>query len=337
MVDETERDLDDWSRALHEVLERSVSIRTNETELREDANPVIAAAARALFDIQDWQTTAERRHRRQGQGRPYDNLYGGVVVEWEWDMRPARRAHGAGQAVDYMDGLRDELGRQEVFTAVVCDGKQWGFLAVDPPAGTTDLFHQMEAPAVERFEWRPNSEAACRRFLELLGTKSLSAVTPDALAAAFGPDGECAGQLVSLLSEVLASRAADDRVDTVYREWKRSLDVAYGDLDQVTGDTVELVRTQYTLPHQRPLGEYLFSLHTYFALVARLIAVEVLAVSSNERSSRPTNGSHSLTMLSLRSSKNWMRGKSRGDWTSRTYSKATFSRGSLECRGATPT
>jgi SAM-dependent methyltransferase len=289
LVDDGERDLDGWSRALYDTLERSVRIRRNETELREDANPVIAVAARTLFGIADWQSTAERRHRRHGQRRPYDKLYGGVVVEWEWDMRPARRSHGAEQAIDYLDGLREELGRQEVFTAVVCDGKQWGFLAVDPPTGTTDLFHQMDVAPGDRFEWRRNSEAACRRFLELLGTKTASAVTPAGLAAAFGPDGDCAQLLVSLLSEALSSRAPDDRVDTLYREWKRSLDVAYGDLDQVAGKTADLVRTQYKLPQQRPLGEYLFSLHTYFALVARLIAVEVLAISSNERSSRPTN------------------------------------------------
>ena len=116
------------------------------------------------------------------------------------------------------------------------------------------------------------------RLLPLDGWRKRS----DHLAAA-------ARQVVGLLSEALAGRSKDDRPDTLYREWRRSLDVAYGDLDAVGGELAFTIRDAYDVRVDRSVGEYLFVVHTYFALVARLIAVEVLAISSQEPSSQPTN------------------------------------------------
>lgn len=61
------RDLDEWSRHPSGCLDRVRVHRMNETELREDANPVIIAAAADLYGLSDLGTTAERRPgRRRG-------------------------------------------------------------------------------------------------------------------------------------------------------------------------------------------------------------------------------------------------------------------------------
>ena len=75
--------LDDFSRRLYQALSTAASLRTNETELREDAEPVIWEALEKLYGMSALSFTAERKSRRGGH-RHYDKLYGGVVVEWEW-------------------------------------------------------------------------------------------------------------------------------------------------------------------------------------------------------------------------------------------------------------
>src|SRR5690348_3460141 len=127
----TPTDLDGWSRRLASAAARSARERSNETELREDLDPIIRAAAADLYGLTDRETTAERSLGR-GKGRQrYDRAYGGLVMEWEWSMSRARRRHGSGQALDYLALLRADLGVDRGFTAVVTDGREWGFLTSD--------------------------------------------------------------------------------------------------------------------------------------------------------------------------------------------------------------
>lgn len=140
--------------------------------------------------------------------------------------------------------------------------------------------------ATEHFLWRENSPAACRQFLELIGSHGQYPITPRTLTATFGPSSELAHRFVSVLAQSLAGRAELDRSDTLYREWRRALDVVYGDLDQADGRLADVVQNAYDVPVSRSVGELLFVIHTYFALTARLIAVELLATSANDPEGR---------------------------------------------------
>jgi hypothetical protein len=284
------RDLDGWARALAETADRAVSQRANETELREDLDPVIRQAARDLYGLTDRQITAERRAGRTGPRRSYDKAYGGLVVEWEWQMTAARRKHGSEQALDYLGLMRADLGVDRGFTAVVTDGREWGFLASDLPDAQLSLI-DTESEADQRFQWRPNSTAACRRFLVLLGSNRQSAVTAKGLADAFGPKSDIARRVVALLAEAISGRQSEDRADTLYREWRRSLEVVYGNLDDEDGTLAEALRETFELGARRSLGELLFVVHTYFALVVRLVAIEVLSISAEDENSQPTTWS----------------------------------------------
>jgi hypothetical protein len=286
MMPDFGRELDDWSRNLSDLLDWAADNRTNEMELREDANGVIAPAIADLYGLSLASMSAERAPAR-GSRRSYDKLYGGVVVEWEWGGE-ARRRGGAEQTLDYLGLVRSDIGDNDAFTAVVCDGHSWGFLAIDPGSSQLGIFESNLKP-YERFEWHANSPSACRRFLELVGSHRKVPLTDRQLASSFGPSSNSARSVIAMLSESLAGRVQDDRIDTLYREWRRSLDVAYGDLDSVAGELAEVLREAYDLHVNRSVGEYLFSVHTYFALVARLLAIEVLAISTREIRHQPTN------------------------------------------------
>jgi hypothetical protein len=90
------------------------------------------------------------------------------------------------------------------------------------------------------------------------------------------------------LVEALAGRDQDDRPDTLFCEWGRSLEVVYEDLDDPDGELAAVLRGAYGVAGRRPLGELLFCVHTFFALVARLVAIEVLALSIHDRDSQPS-------------------------------------------------
>jgi SAM-dependent methyltransferase len=205
-------------------------------------------------------------------------------------MTSSRRSHGADQALGYLAAMREELGLEEAFTAVVTDGRQWGFLASDLPGRQLSLL-EPDVPPDRRFQWRLNSPAACRRFLVLLGSNRQRAVTASGLATAFGPNTRSARKIVTLLVELLASRQTDDRADTLYNEWRRSVEVVYGNLDDEQGRLALRIREAFDVGVRRGLGELLFAVQSYFALVVRLAAIEVLAIATQDPDSQPTTWS----------------------------------------------
>jgi hypothetical protein len=127
-----------------------------------------------------------------------------------------------------------------------------------------------------------------RQFLELVGAHKKSPITSRSLASRFGPSSTVASKMVTVLGQSMAGRLPGDRTDTLYVEWRRALDVVYGDLDLNDSALAVEVQTVYHTPIARPLGELLFVLHTYFALVGRLIAVELLAVAAGANEEAPS-------------------------------------------------
>jgi SAM-dependent methyltransferase len=182
------------------------------------------------------------------------------------------------------------LGVDRGFTAVVTDGREWGFLTSDLADAQLSIIDADPDPDPDdRFQWYKNSPAACRRFLVLLGSNRQAPVSPAGLANAFGPASEVARGTVALLGEAVVGRRTDDRIDTLYREWRRSLEVVYGNMDDSDGALAESLRETFDLGPSGNLGELLFVVHTYFALVVRLVAIEVLAISAQDEGSQPTN------------------------------------------------
>jgi len=278
--------LTNHARNLAEALRTSARTRSNEQELREDVHQIIVDAIGDLYGMDALATRGEQQ--AGSSGRRYDRSYGGLVIEWEWDMDASRRRHGADQALDYLANLRSGVEDADAFTAVVCDGRQFGFL-VDDPVGQLSLDQNADAlSSEERFEWRPVNAASARRFLELVGSNRKRPVNARALANEFGPGSETTRRAITLLTEALAGRHTQDRIDTLYDEWFRSIEVVYEDLDALDGALTDALRGAYEFQIQRPLGELLFSVHTYFALIARLIAIEVLGLSKGERDAQPS-------------------------------------------------
>lgn len=281
--------LDRSAEQLKATLDEAAQQCVNEMELRLKVEPVIRHLLDRLYGIDLWQIKSERR--TGPRGAKYDTRYGGVVVEYEWKMRtPSRKRQAAKQALEYFisERFQSKLTNIEVFSAVICDGVEWGFLLADENlTGDPTLISSQNQS--DRFVWYENSVQACRRFLQLVGSHPKVPVTGTALVETFGSRSPLSQRVVHLLLEAVRGRQSRDRADTMYQEWRRSLEVAYGDLDEENGSLIDTVREEYNLAHRGPLGDYLFAIHTYFALVTRLIAVETVAISLGSEASRPAN------------------------------------------------
>lgn len=280
-------DIQHHAERLYSVFRDSVQRRENEAGLRFDVEQTIRDALHDLFGFTLDRFVVERPN---SAGR-LDVRYGGIVVEYAWNMRtPAQRQHEAKQALDYLQAERERLGEENVFSAVVTDGRTFGFLIPDSDPGTQlDLLASAPVTADQHFMWQPNSEAACRRFLELVGSNPLTPVTGRALTTELGRGSATARRLISLFVQDVQNRRAHDRADTMFCEWRRALEVAYGSLDRSDDRLLEGLRQDYALAVSGSLGEFLFSLHTYFALASRLVAVEILSISVGDQASRPSN------------------------------------------------
>lgn len=115
------------------------------------------------------------------------------------------------------------------------------------------------------------------RYLRSLGRRPLVA---EALAEVFGPGSDPAKQVaVSLHSAFAVTKS--NRVDTLYRQWERVFGVAYGeDAARAERDVPDLARG-YALPEGVALRPSLFVVHSYFALIMKLLAAEFLALQGN--------------------------------------------------------
>jgi hypothetical protein len=299
----TSAELDRWAEALADEAAASVARRNHEPGLISDLDPFIRRALTDLYGFDESAFDVERDTLPRGEGySPVDRVYGSVLAEYEWRMDRGRRRHGSQQALNYLSNIERTTSNPGAYSAIVLDGLQWGFL-IDRPEIQPSLFGPVDRADDEYFEWRENSPAACRRFLQLCGSFNRIPVSGLALARGFSQASPAVREFTSLLAAVLEGRSANDRTDTLLNEWSRSVEVAYGVIDEVSEGLVEQLRTEFTIPSALcdEFAELLFVVHTYFAVVARLVAVEVLAIGWHELESQPSHwGSLTDTELAQR-------------------------------------
>lgn len=235
------------------------------------------------------------------QGRA-DAVYGSVTIEYE---SPGKLATTPGRAESYRQArqyLREQAeiaspGNPEMalpaLVGVVLDGFQIGFvvwragdgldleglsdlrllhsqLTLETEEGIAGRFHEIGPIAVSR-----DSITDLLRFLRALARRPLEA-TP--LAEEFGPEAEMARDLVgALYAAVIGSPSP--RTEMLYREWLRVFGAVYGEPSAVKKTAAAALGEAYDIPDD-DVGRMLFAVHTYFALIMKILAVELVALQA---------------------------------------------------------
>lgn len=220
-----------------------------------------------------------------------DAIHGMVIIEYEKPkaFRSQQRIdHAFRQLIDYIKGEAGS-GKETFFSlepkhvGVGFDGEQIFFVryredkSIPKTKPDKDNFI-LSGPYL--FDQR-----SARTLLTYLRALSRKSLTAENLAEMFGPASKIASLMASALADALENWGSR-RVRVFFNEWKRLFGIVYG--EQFSAHQEEEARALlrlYGVGKEVDFQEMLFSVHTYFALLMKFIAAEIITLRESSFSS----------------------------------------------------
>lgn len=217
-------------------------------------------------------------------GRP-DAVRGLVIVEYKSPRAFSSErvvAEAYGQLVEYMTALATtEQGQINVqllmkLAGIGFDGERIFFVQATPRVSGP------EVSKVASFFFRrgpyPFNIHSATTFLAYLRSLSRTPLTAELLTARFGPASRVATLAVPALAEALAHWGSRKAI-MFFTEWRRLFGIVYGEeFGFQRNDEAKQLADLYHVRSDISLQEMLFCIHTYFALLMKLIAAELVAL-----------------------------------------------------------
>jgi len=206
-----------------------------------------------------------------------DAVHGQVIIEYEPPKSFSSKKnveHAYEQLVNYLSDEAKETKLTQL-VGVGFDGEQIFFVQYQDKNGKKID----KGKFFIRGPYDFNQESA-RTFLIHLRALSRLPLTAENLAQRFGPQSELAPKMVSALANALEYWGDQTHIRTFFNEWKRLFGIVYG--EQFTGShqekEAETLSKLYKVGKETDFQELLFSVHTYFAFLMKLIAAELLTL-----------------------------------------------------------
>lgn len=225
------------------------------------------------------------------EGGRSDAVHGRVIIEYEPGKSFRRKSsveHAFDQLFEYICGeaksQKDTLFYFDPqFAGVGFDGEQIFFVHFrgDKTKPKTKL-NKKEFALVGPY---PFDVQSARTFITYLRSLSRKALNAPNLADAFGPQSKLAPSAVSAVVDALENWGPE-RVQVFYNEWKRLFGIVYG--EQFSTHQEEEARALarlYSVSEKVHFQKLLFSVHTYFALLMKLIAAEIITLRESSLNS----------------------------------------------------
>jgi len=214
-----------------------------------------------------------------------DALHGQVVIEYELpnSFKSSKAVtHAYNQLIGYIKGL-SKLERETLFlfesnfVGVGFDGKKIFFVRYKGNKYTPKIeLDNKDFILIGPYDFNEQSAITLLTHLRALARLPL---TPENLADKFGSASELAPKAVSAFANSLEYWGDQTRVRTFFNEWKRLFGIVYG--EQFSGHQqkeAKALTRLYKVGKETDFQELLFSIHTYFALLMKLIAAEILTL-----------------------------------------------------------
>ena len=261
-----------------------------QAQSEEDVRVNVDAALRPALDAFNLRTRPRFEHGVQrgalASGRA-DAIYGGVYLEYKRPGRlesPTTRTEAVHQVEEYLEGAATvgDAARQPRLVGVVLDGRHIVFVrARGPRSSALDYYHPGAATAEAGSPWSVSEPLLITResvgqllhYLRALDREPLSA---EALARAYGPASAIGPALVGALYRRLVT-SNQPLVDTLFREWDRIFGIVYGQDTARAAQSAAALGQLYGVASP-DLKRLFFAVHTYYALVMKLLAVEVASL-----------------------------------------------------------
>lgn len=247
--------------------------RGSELKLQGEVDGLLRAALNA-FGV-DYDPEVNKRLRVSmytSKGRP-DSLFGHVVLDYKSPgllakLVPLRKAKSQ-VAKDYLRpvcslaGVFDPIEAQK-WVGILMDGRQITFATFDGLDGwawspVRDISRYTAATLIQYYR-------ACYR----------KPLDPRLLSLDFGRETAVAVECISVLARHLLKPSA--RTNMLFKEWKRMFEqVSTYELEQIP--SLASWAQQHNLPCRNDPSLVLFCLHTYYALVVKLLAAQLVTTS----------------------------------------------------------
>ena len=127
-------------------------------------------------------------------------------------------------------------------------------------------------------------ESARTLLLYLRGLSRLP-LSAENLIQKFGPDSPLAQRAIPAFANALEYWGDQTHIRTFFNEWKRLFGIVYGEKLSGSQEEAEALAKLYKVGEETDFQELLFSIHTYFAFLMKLIAAEILTLSETSFSS----------------------------------------------------
>jgi len=228
------------------------------------------------------------------RGRP-DAVHGQVIIEYEPpEAFSSERAviHAKEQLVGYMEATAqahklDPFNLLSRIIGVGFDGESIFF--VQYQGKKNGKVAKIEREYFTRYgPYTFNSESA-RTFLTYLRSLSRLPLSAEHLAERFGPKSRIAPLAVSAFADAL-EHWGNPRIQVFFKEWKRLFGIVYGEqFSRHQAEEARVLAQLYSVGKETDFQELLFAVHTYFALLMKLIAGELLTLRETAFSSSLSN------------------------------------------------
>lgn len=220
------------------------------------------------------------------RGRP-DAVHGQVIIEYELpgafsSNRTVLHAHE--QLVGYMTAeaqghKADPLGLLNRLVGVGFDGHSIFFLQY--PRKKNGKTTTIDKALFTRHGPYPFEPESARTFLTYLRALARLPLTAEYLSDKFGPKSEIAPMAVSAFADAL-EHWGSPRVRVFFNEWKRLFGIVYGEQFTIQqAEEAQVLSRLYGVGKETDFQELLFPVHTYFALMMKLIAAELVTLKES--------------------------------------------------------
>jgi hypothetical protein len=283
------------AQAIRDAAGRAVT----EEDLKMAIEPIIQGAMKQM-GLDTSSVRYEKTSTRYG-GRS-DSVYGFLTIEYK---SPGKLdARGVSEQLQrYLSAEAEQFrGQREDYlekaVGVATDGREILFVRFSKTATALQLPQPQPGVTEPLFP-----ELGIRRGFQVLGPYPMTPqsvanllihlratdrqpLTAQNLASVFAPPGDIACQAVSeLYGAVTRSQRqqASPRIKAFFHEWDRVFGIVYG--QELNKAELAAARTaaHYHLPAGARLKELLFAIHTYYAFLMKLVAIELVALQRDSK------------------------------------------------------
>jgi len=292
----------DAAKLTREILDLTRTAKTEE-DVKMRVEPLLKRAFRQIgvdVDIVEYEKTTALTAKRM------DAVYGYVVIEYKGPGKLASTAavrKAGDQLKTYLEEESLRHGAQaesflEKAVGIALDDRRILFIRYSKTArifstpvpietGQGVLFPEVRPQRGFHYQGPfPISTSSLTSLLIYARSAARRPLTATNLATVFSPEHDVARVLVSeMYSATMRGqrRSRFPRVATFYAEWDRLFGVVYGEKLEKAEKAAEETALLYHLPTGIRLKALLFAIHTFYAFLMKLIAIELLALQRDAR------------------------------------------------------